>query len=201
LGLKKKIRQRKTFKSEGRNLIYLLIAIAAVALIVLLKIYNGLVAMRNSVRSAWADIDVQLTRRHDLVPNLVESVKGYMAHERQTLEAVTQARAAAMQAGADLATRAVAEAALGNAVGNLFARVERYPELKASQSFLILQEQITSTENRIAFARQHYNETVRQLNTRVAEFPSNLIAGAFGFMPEKLFAMDEGERANVVVKV
>ena len=184
-------------------MIYLLVAIAAVALIVLLKIYNGLVAMRNSVRNAWSDIDVQLTRRHDLVPNLVESVKGYMAHERQTLEAVTQARAAAMQTGAgvDITTRAVAEAALGNAVGNLFARVERYPELKASQSFLLLQEQITSTENRIAFARQHYNETVRQMNTRVAEFPSNVIAGAFGFTPEKLFAMDESDRANVVVKV
>jgi LemA protein len=184
-------------------LIYLLVAIAAVVLIALLKIYNGLVAMRNSVRSAWSDIDVQLTRRHDLVPNLVESVKGYMAHERQTLEAVTQARTAAMQTGAgvDITTRAVAEAALGNAVGNLFARVERYPELKASQSFLLLQEQITSTENRIAFARQHYNETVRQMNTRVAEFPGNVIAGAFGFTPEKLFAMDEGDRANVVVKV
>lgn len=182
-------------------MIFLFIAIAAVALIALFKIYNGLVAMRNSVHSAWSDIDVQLTRRHDLVPNLVESVKGYMAHERQILEAVTQARAAAMQPGADITTRAVAEAALGNAVGNLFARVERYPELKAQQGFLLLQEQITSTENRIAFARQHYNETVRQMNTRVAEFPGNVIAGAFGFTPEKLFAMDEGDRANVVVKV
>jgi LemA protein len=184
-------------------LIYLFIAIAAVALIMLFSIYNGLVSMRNSVHSAWSDIDVQLTRRHDLVPNLVESVKGYMAHERQTFEQVTQARAAAMQssAGIDIATRAVAETALGNAMGNLLARVERYPELKASQNFLLLQEQITSTENRIAFARQHYNEAVRQFNTRIAEFPSNLIAGAFSFAPEKLFAMDESERANVVVKV
>lgn len=184
-------------------MILLLVVIIAVALMVLFKIYNSLVSLRNSAHSAWSDIDVQLTRRHDLVPNLVESVKGYMAHERQTFEQVTQARSAAMQTGAgtDIATRAVAETVLGNAVGNLLARVERYPELKASQNFLLLQEQITSTENRIAFARQHYNEAVRQFNTRIAEFPGNLIAGAFGFMPEKLFAMDEGERANVVVKV
>ncbi len=182
-------------------MVYLFVAIFTVAFIVLFRIYNGLVGMRNSVRSAWSDIDVQLTRRHDLVPNLVESVKGYMAHERQTLEQVTQARAAATQPTMDLAARAVAETVLGNAVGNLLARVERYPELKASQNFLLLQEQITSTENRIAFARQHYNETVRQFNTRIAQFPNNLIAGALGFTPEKLFAMDEGEKANVVVKV
>jgi LemA protein len=157
--------------------------------------------MRNNARNAWSDIDVQLTRRHDLVPNLVESVKGYMSHERQTLEAVTQARSAAMQAGADIATRAVAEMALGGAIGNLFAVVERYPQLKASQNFLLLQEQLTSTENRIAFARQHYNETVRRLNTAIAEFPRNLVADAFGFKPQSLFAAEAGDRANVQVKV
>jgi LemA protein len=181
--------------------LYILIAVIALLLVFVLKTYNGLISMRNNLRNAWSDIDVQLTRRHDLVPNLVESVKGYMTHERQTLEAVTQARAAAMQAGGDIVSRGIAEMALGNAVGNLFAKVERYPELKASQNFLLLQEQITSTENRIAFARQHYNETVRQFNTRIAEFPNNLIAGPFGFQPEKLFAVEAGDRANVAVQI
>jgi LemA protein len=181
--------------------LYILIAVILLLLVFVFKTYNGLISMRNNLRNAWSDIDVQLTRRHDLVPNLVESVKGYMTHERQTLEAVTQARAAAMQAGGDIVSRGIAETALGNAVGNLFAKVERYPELKASQSFLLLQEQITSTENRIAFARQHYNETVRQFNTRIAEVPNNLIAGPFGFQPEKLFAVESGDRANVAVQI
>jgi LemA protein len=181
--------------------LYILIAVILLLVVFVFKTYNGLISMRNNLRNAWSDIDVQLTRRHDLVPNLVESVKGYMTHERQTLEAVTQARAAAMQAGGDIVSRGIAEMALGNAVGNLFAKVERYPELKASQNFLLLQEQITSTENRIAFARQHYNETVRQFNTRVAEFPNNLIAGPFGFQPEKLFAVESGDRANVAVQI
>jgi LemA protein len=181
--------------------LYILIAVILLLLVFVFKTYNGLISMRNNLRNAWSDIDVQLTRRHDLVPNLVESVKGYMTHERQTLEAVTQARAAAMQAGGDIVSRGIAETALGNAVGNLFAKVERYPELKASQSFLLLQEQITSTENRIAFARQHYNETVRQFNTRIAEVPNNLIAGPFGFQPEKLFAVEAGDRANVAVQI
>jgi LemA protein len=181
--------------------LYILIAVIALLLVFVLKTYNGLISMRNNLRNAWSDIDVQLTRRHDLVPNVVESVKGYMTHERQTLEAVTQARAAAMQAGGDIVSRGIAEMALGNAVGNLFAKVERYPELKASQNFLLLQEQITSTENRIAFARQHYNETVRQFNTRIAEFPNNLIAGLLGFQPEKLFAVEAGDRANVAVQI
>src|ERR1700693_5539673 len=110
-----------------------IIAVPVLALFWFLRTYNRLVAMRNNVRNAWSDIDVQLTRRHDLVPNLVESVKGYMAHERQTLEAVTQARSAALSAGADITSRAVAEMALGGAIGNLFAVVERYPQLKASQ--------------------------------------------------------------------
>jgi LemA protein len=177
--------------------LYFVIAVIVVILAFLLKTYNGLVGLRNRLHGAWSDIDVQLTRRHDLVPNLVESVKGYTTHERQVLEDVTQARAAAVQTGADIATRAIAETALGNAVGNLFATVERYPQLKASQNFLLLQEQITSTENRIAFARQHYNEMVRQFNTRILEFPGNLLATAFGFAPELLFSSDAGDRANV----
>jgi LemA protein len=177
--------------------------VAAVLLFLLLKTYNGLVRMRNAVQSGWADIDVQLTRRHDLVPNLVEAVKGYMTHERETLEAVTRARAEAVSAvgGASLATRAVAEIALTGAVGNLFAVAENYPTLKASQQFLLLQEQITSTENRIAFARQHYNECVRKYNTAQAEFPRNLLAGPMGFTPSALFAADAGDRANVGVRI
>ena len=178
------------------------IAIAVAVLFFLLKTYNALVRMRNNLRNAWSDIDVQLTRRHDLVPNLVETVKGYMGHERQTLEAVTQARAQAMsRSGADIATRAVAEMALGGAVGNLFAVAERYPTLKASQNFILLQEQLTSTENRIAFARQHYNETVRQFNTAIAEFPRNMVAGAFGFSTQPMFAAEAGDRAVAEVKI
>jgi LemA protein len=185
---------------------YAFIAIAVVAaalLFLLLRTYNGLIKMRNAVQGGWADIDVQLTRRHDLVPNLVEAVKGYMTHEHETLEAVTRARTEAMSTtgGATLATRAVAEMALTGAVNNLFISVERYPALKASQQFLLLQEQITSTENRIAFARQHYNECVRKYNTAQAEFPRNLLAGSMGFTPSALFAADVGDRANVQVKV
>ena len=185
---------------------YAFIAIAAIAaalLFFLLRTYNGLIKMRNAVQSGWSDIDVQLTRRHDLVPNLVEAVKGYMTHERETLEAVTRARTEAVSAtgGASLATRAVAEMALTGAVGNLFVTAERYPALKASQQFLLLQEQITSTENRIAFARQHYNECVRKYNTAQAEFPRNLIAGSMGFTAATLFAADAGDRTNIQVRV
>jgi LemA protein len=179
-----------------------IIVVAVIAMFWLLMTYNRLVSMRNSVRNGWSDIDVQLTRRHDLIPNLVESVKGYMGHERETLEAVTQARAQAMSlSGAGIAARAVAEMALGGAVSNLFGVVERYPALKASQNFMLLQEQLTSTENRIAFARQHYNETVRQFNTSIAEFPRNLVAGVFGFSPTQMFAAEAGDSANVEVEI
>jgi len=180
------------------SLVFIIVAaVAAIVLFLLLRTYNSLVRMRNQVRNGWSDIDVQLTRRHDLVPNLVESVRGYMAHERETLEAVTRARAQAITtsgAGAALATRAMAEMALTGAVGNLFAVAERYPTLKASQQFLLLQEQLTSTENRIAYARQHYNECVRRYNTAQAEFPRNLVAGMMGFSPAQLFAAEAGEK-------
>jgi LemA protein len=177
--------------------------VAAVLLFLLLKTYNGLIRMRTAVQSGWSDIDVQLSRRHNLVPNLVETVKGYMTHERETLEAVTRARTEAMSATSDanLATRAMAEMALTGAVSNLFVRAENYPTLKASQQFLLLQEQITSTENRIAFARQHYNECVRKYNTSLAEFPRNILAGTMGFRPSSLFAADAGDRVNVGVQI
>ncbi len=184
---------------ENMSISPILTAIAICAAVILflgLLAYNGLIKMRNAVRSGWSDIDVQLTRRHDLVPNLVESVRGYMDHEREILEAVTLARSQAVSASrAALPTRALAEIALTGAVKNLFAVAERYPALQASQQFLLLQEQLTSTENRIAFARQHYNECVRRYNTSLAEFPRNLLAGAMGFTVAALFSADAADRA------
>jgi LemA protein len=185
---------------DSSLLLIVIISVAALLLIFLLRTYNRLIAMRNNLRNAWSDIDVQLKRRHDLVPNLVESVKGYMSHERQTLEAVTAARSNAMRAGADIATRAAAELALTGAVGNLLMSAERYPDLKASQNFMLLQEQLTSTENRIAFARQHYNEAVRQFNTLIAEFPQNVVAGMFGFSAAPMFAAEAEDRAATQVQ-
>jgi LemA protein len=143
---------------------------------------------------------VQLKRRHDLVPNLVQTVRGYMEHERQTLEAVTAARAQAVTSGAGIAERAAAEMALTGAVGNLFAVAERYPALRAAENFTLLQEQLTTTENRIAFARQFYNESVLQYNTAIASLPRNLLAGAMGFSAASMFAADPSDRANVAVK-
>jgi LemA protein len=177
------------------ELSYVVLAVAIAALLLVAMLYNGLVARRNRVQSAWADIDVQLKLRHDLVPNLVESARGYIAHERQTLEAVTQARTQAISAGANVALRASAEMQLGGTINNLFAVAERYPALRATENMQLLQEQLTSTENRIAFARQHYNDTVLEYNTAVATFPRNLFAGAFGFSAATMFAVEESDRA------
>lgn len=182
-------------------LLAIILAAATLVALYLLVTFNRLVAMRNAVRNGWSDIDVQLTRRHDLVPNLVDSVKGYMDHERQTLQAVTEARSQAVGiSGADIQTRAAAEMALGEALNNLFGVAERYPGLKASQNFLLLQEQLTSTESRIAFARQHFNELVRRYDTALAEFPRNLIGSMLGFAPSAMFAAETGERVSVQVQ-
>ena len=180
--------------------IVVLFVIAALLLGFLIMTYNRLVKLRNRVQNAWSDVDVQLTRRHDLVPNLVEAVRGYMGHERQTLEAVTSARSQAMTTGASIAARAIAETALTGAVGNLFVKAENYPALRAAQNFTLLQEQLTSTENRIAFARQYYNESVMQYNTAVATFPRNLVAGLLGFSAATMFAAEAADRPNVAVK-
>jgi LemA protein len=174
--------------------------VAALLLVLLVRTYNRLVRLRNRVQNAWSDVDVQLKRRHDLVPGLVETVRGYMGHERQTLDAVTSARSQAMTSGASIAERAIAETALSGAVGNLFAKVENYPTLRAAQNFTLLQEQLTSTENRIAFARQFYNESVMQYNTAIATFPRNLVAGLLGFSSATMFAAEIGDRSNVAVK-
>jgi LemA protein len=177
-------------------------ALAGLLLLVFLVLtYNRLVKLRNRVRNAWADIDVQLTRRHDLVPGLVETVKGYMAHERSTLENVTQARTQAMAAGGNMAARISAETMLSGALGKMMVTAENYPELQASKNMQLLQEQLSSTENRIAFARQFYNESVLQLNTAIATFPRNLIAGVMGFLPAALFAADSADRGNVQIKI
>jgi LemA protein len=167
--------------------IVVLVAIAAVAS------YNRFVRQRNLVQESWRQIDVELTRRHDLVPNLVETVKGYAAHERQTLEAVTAARAAAATAGTGPAAQAAQENALSGALRQLFAVAESYPDLKASANFLDLQRQLAETEDRIAAGRRFYNGNVRALNTRVEAFPSSLIASNFGFKQAEYFAADDPE--------
>jgi LemA protein len=167
--------------------------------------YNGLVRLRNAFKNAFAQIDVQLTRRHDLIPNLVETAKGYMKHERETLEAVIAARSAAVNAQSAAAAAVGDPTALGQlagaenvltaALGRMFALAEAYPDLKANQNMLALQEELTSTENRVAFARQAYNDAVMSYNNKREVFPSNLLAGMFGFAAAPLFEIEEpGQR-------
>ncbi len=152
-------------------------------------IYNTLIRRRNQVDNAWSQIDVQLKRRHDLIPNLVETAKGYMKHERGTFEAITQARSQAM--GAKTVSEASkAEGALGEALSKFMLVVENYPDLKANQNFLALQEELTSTENKIAFARQNYNDQVLFFNNKIQMFPSNIIAGMFGFGKRDFFEVE-----------
>ncbi|HUJ09790.1 MAG TPA: LemA family protein [Verrucomicrobiae bacterium] len=156
--------------------------------------YNGLVRLRNQLENAWAQIDVQLKRRHDLIPNLVETVKGYAKHERETFERVTEARNMAINAKS-VGERAEAENVLTGALKSLFAVAEAYPELKANQNFMQLQEELASTENKVAFSRQFYNDTVMSYNTRIEIFPTNLIATMFNFGRREFFEVKaEGER-------
>ena len=173
---------------------------AAVVLLLALGvvlIYNSLVAKRNRSENAWAQVDVQLRRRHDLIPNLVEAVRGYMGFEQKVLTEVTQARANAVAAGAQgPAEQAQAENALTGTLRSLFAVVENYPDLKANENVLELQEQLTTTENQISFSRQHYNASVLDYNTAIATFPSVAIAGPFGFTRREFFDA-EPEAANV----
>ncbi|WP_392543426.1 LemA family protein [Oryzobacter telluris] len=150
-------------------------------------VYNGLIKLRNLVQEAWRQIDVELTRRHDLIGNLVETVKGYAAHERGTLEDVVKARSAAMAPGQSPAQQAESENMLSQALGRLLAIVEAYPDLKANENFMALQTELTSTEDRIASARRYYNATVRDLNTKVETVPSNIIAGVFNIERAEYF--------------
>jgi LemA protein len=153
--------------------------------------YNGLVRLRNLVQESWKQIDVELQRRHDLIPNLVETVKGYAKHESGTFEAVTEARAAAAAPGSTVAQQAAQENVLTQALGRLFAVAEAYPDLKANISFQQLQQELTNTEDRIAAGRRFYNANVRELNTKIEIFPTNMIAGMFGFTKAEYFEVDD----------
>jgi LemA protein len=176
---------------------YIIVGVIVILIIVvLIATYNKLVRLRNQVKNAWAQIDVQLKRRHDLIPNLIETVKGYMKHERETLEAITKARNLAQQAASSgPGARAKAETELSSALGRLLAVVENYPDLKANQNFLALQEELTSTENKISFSRQYYNDSVLSYNNRTQMFPSNIVANMTGFKASEFFEVSvAGER-------
>jgi LemA protein len=185
------------------SVIIALIVLAAVFVLfalIAIGIYNGLVALRNQTKNAWAQIDVQLKRRHDLVPNLVETVRGYATHEQKTLENVIQARNQAVGAGS-VDDKIKAEAGLSGALSRLMVVVEQYPDLKANRNFLALQEELSSTENKIGFARQFYNDSTMQYNTKLETFPSNILAGMFHFQPSTFFEVkDEAQREAPKVK-
>ena len=170
-------------------IIWVVLGIIVLLIFIFIALYNSLVGLRNQVRNAWSQIDVQLKRRYDLIPNLVETVKGYMRHERETLEAVTNARnlAQASAAAAGAAERGRLEGQLSSALARLLAVAEAYPDLKANQNFLALQEELSSTENKISFARQFYNDAVLRYNNQTQMFPGSLIAGIAGFRAEQFF--------------
>jgi len=174
--------------------LFVFLALIVVIAAFLIGMYNSLVRLRNRVKNAWSQIDVQLKRRHDLIPNLVETAKGYMKHERDTLENITKARSQAM--GADsVGDKARAEGELSGAMSRFFLVVENYPDLKANQNFLALQEELTSTENKIAYSRQAYNDQVLFYNNKIQVFPSNIIAGMFSFNESEFFELeDKAER-------
>lgn len=173
---------------------YVVVGILVFLALVAVVIYNGLVAGRNAVRNAFKQIDIQLKRRLDLIPNLVETVKGYMKFEQETLQKVIQARQAALQAGSPSEVFA-ANATLGQATRGLFGLMEAYPDLKAQSNIANLMEELAATENKISFARQHYNDMVNAQNDRAQQFPGNLLAGRFGFQTEVLWELDESEKA------
>lgn len=180
----------------------LIITLGVILLLVafVVVIYNSLVGLRNQVNNAWSQIDVQLKRRHDLIPNLVETAKGYMTHERETFEAITKARSQAMGANT-VGEAGQAEGMLSEALSKFMLVVENYPELKANQNFLAIQEELTSTENRISFARQAYNDGVMVFNNKVEMFPSNIIAGTFNFPKREFFEIEnKAEREAPQVK-
>ena len=185
--------------SEAFVAVLVIGAVVVLGIAIIVGIYNGLVRRRIRTQEAWAQIDVQLKRRHDLIPNLVETVKGYASHERETLERVIQARTQAVSAKT-VGEHAQAENVLSGALRQLFALSEAYPDLKANENFARLQEELSSTENRIAFARQHYNASAAEYNTACESFPSNVIAGMFGFKKVEYFEIEDQDRQVPQVK-
>jgi LemA protein len=182
----------------GAALITFVVIMGIILLLIVLMIgmYNGLVRLRNQVDNAWSQIDVQLKRRHDLIPNLVETAKGYMKHERETFEAITQARSQAV-AAKTVPEASQAEGQLAQALSRFMMVVENYPELKANQNFLALQEELTSTENKIAFARQNYNDQVLSYNNQTQMFPSSIVAGMFSFTKRDFFEVQVAAEREV----
>ena len=178
--------------------VWIVIAVVVLLILAFIAIYNSLVQKRVRCRESWSQIDVQLKRRYDLIPNLVDTVKGYAAHEKETLERVIQARNAAIAVpGGDVKGQAQAENFLTGALRQLFALSESYPNLKANENFMQLQEELTSTENRIAFARQHYNDSSAVYNMGRQKFPNNIIAGMFSFQPQDYFEIEDAAQREV----
>lgn len=180
--------------------IYIILGILAVVIIAIVAVYNGLVRLATRTKEAWADIAVQLKRRYDLIPNLVNTVKGYASHESATFEKVTEARTKAMSAQTP-AEHGEAENMLSGALKSIFALSEAYPDLKANQNFLELQRELSDTENKIQAARRFYNGNVRDLNIKIDSFPSNLIAGSFGFTKQEFFDIPDNDAAQQPVEV
>lgn len=181
-------------------IIYIILGIIIVLILWFVALYNGLIKLKNRVDESWSDIDVQLKRRYDLIPNLVQTVKGYAKHERELFEKVTQARSQAMQA-TGLQDKAKAENMLSQTLKSLFAVAENYPDLKASANFAQLQDELSDTENKIQAARRFYNGLVRDFNTKIQIFPNNIFAGMLGFKKRDFFELEnENERKNVEVK-
>lgn len=183
-----------------QTIIWILIAVIVLVIVWLIMIYNGLIRFKNRTKEAWSDIDVQLKRRYDLIPNLIETVKGYAQHEKETLERVIQARNAAMQQQGGTEAKAKAENQLSETLKSIFALAESYPDLKANQNFLKLQDELSDTENKIQAARRFYNSNTRDFNTKIESFPNNLIAGILGFNKFDYFEAETGEKENIQVK-
>ncbi len=179
-------------------IVWILLGLVAVVLIWLVAVYNGLISLKNRTEEAWSDIDVQLKRRYDLIPNLVESVKGYAKHEKNVFKEVTLARTEAMQAKG-MTQKAKAENMLTDALKSVFAVAENYPKLEASKNFLQLQEELTDTEDKIEAARRFYNGNVRDFNIKIEVFPNNLVAGSLNFKKKELFQADSKEKEAVKV--